>query len=231
MVTLLSLDLQRLHQRHLLLCRKFSAVQLLTDLFSLLPEALGILLCAGLSPAHLSHAQLEALGLRAHLQLSLPLGFQSPLETLCLLYQLLGHLLLILLQPSGLLLGQLLLLLQQLCLSLQPRGFLHRLHLLLQHLLCQGPLLRQVLLCQLPQPRCLLGSHAQPCRFLGYLLHLLGLLLQEALCVVLVTKDEGPVFGFDASLKLAQLLHLHTDGEELLLYLATLPGCLCHLGL
>jgi hypothetical protein len=230
-VALLTLDLQSLHQRHLLLRGELGEVQFLPDLLGLFPEALGVLLSPGLSPAHLSHAQLEALSLCAHLQLPLPLCLQCPLETLSLLLQLLCHLLLVLLQPPGLLLGELLLLLQQLCLCLEPRGLLHCLHLLLEHLLGQSSLLCQVLLRQLPEPGRLLGSHTQPGGLLSHLLHLLCLLLQEALRVVLVAQNERTILGFDACLEFAQLLHLHAHGEELLLHLAALAGCLCHLGL
>lgn len=76
---------------------ELSAVQLLTYLLSLLTEALGILLRPGLGPAHLGHAQLQALSLCAHLQLPLALRLQGALETLSLLHQLLRHLLLVLL--------------------------------------------------------------------------------------------------------------------------------------
>lgn len=231
MVALLSLDLQRLHQRHLLLCGELCAVQLLAYLFRLLPEALGILLRTGLGPTHLCHAQLQALGLGTHFQLPLPLRLQRALEALRLLGQLLLHLLLILLQLPRLSLRELFLLLQQLSLGLEPRGLLHRLHLLLEHLLRQRPLPCQVFLRQLTQPGCLLGCHAEPRRLLRHLLHLLGLLLQDALCVVLVAQHECAVLCLDARLELAELVHLHAHREELLLHAAALAGGLGHLSL
>lgn len=231
LVALLPLGLEGLHQRHLLLRGKLCAVQPLAYLLRLLPEALGVLLGSRLCPAHLSHAQPKPFGLGTHLQLPLPFRLQGPLEALCLLCQLLCHLLLVLLQPPGLLLSQILLLLQQLRLCLEPSGLLNRLHLLFEHLLCQGALLGQVLLRQLPQPCSFLGRHSQPRGLLRHLLHLLGLLLQEALRVVLVPQNERAVLCLDAGLELAQLLHLHAHREELLLHLAALAGSLRYLRL